>query len=81
MLSARISRLVQPTPLTKRLLATLTTQDNKALHIPVIDFSRFRDATASSEKKATAQSIVAAFKASGFVYLSGHGIPSSTSFQ
>jgi hypothetical protein len=81
MLSTRIPHLLRSTPFTKRLLVTLAPQDNKTFHIPVVDFSKFRDATALSEKKATAQSVVAAFKESGFVYLSGHGLPSSTLFS
>jgi hypothetical protein len=83
MLSARISRLSQSTAFTKRLLATLAAQDGNAFRIPVIDFSKFRKATAlsQSEKKTTANSVVSAFKQSGFVYLSGHGIPSSMLFS
>lgn len=45
--------------------------------IPVIDFSSFRKATSPAEKRATADRIVGAFKESGFIYLSGHGIPKS----
>jgi non-haem dioxygenase in morphine synthesis N-terminal len=79
MLPSRIPRLVQSTTFKTRLFATVA-QDNKAFGIPVIDFSKFREATAPSEKKPTARSVVSAFKQSGFVYLSGHGIPSSMLF-
>jgi isopenicillin N synthase-like dioxygenase len=41
--------------------------------IPVVDFSGFRS---SERKQDVATKIVSAFKESGFVYLSGHGIPS-----
>jgi hypothetical protein len=46
-----------------------------SLQIPVIDFSKFRVA---KSKRETADKIVGAFKDSGFVYLTGHGIPEST---
>lgn len=78
MLSIRVSRLILVTTSTKRLLATLAQSDNKSFHIPVIDFSKFREARVQSEKKHTAYDIVSAFKECGFVYLSGHGIPSDT---
>ncbi|KAH8113446.1 Clavaminate synthase-like protein [Phellopilus nigrolimitatus] len=42
--------------------------------IPIIDFSRYQNATSSTEKRKTANEIVSAFKEAGFVYLSGHGI-------
>ncbi|KAG6821525.1 hypothetical protein H0H93_000034 [Arthromyces matolae] len=57
----------------RRLLATSTQS-----FIPVIDFTQFREATGQSERKLVAHQIVSAFKESGFIYLSGHGIPSST---
>lgn len=43
--------------------------------IPVIDFSKFRAAKSDIEKKNTANEIVSAFKDSGFIYVSNHGIP------
>lgn len=46
--------------------------------IPVIDFSKFRAARSPEERKATADEIVGAFKDSGFVYVSNHGIPERT---
>jgi len=46
--------------------------------IPVVNFARFREAQSSKERQQTANEIVSAFKESGFVYLSNHGIPTST---
>ncbi|KAJ3822517.1 hypothetical protein F5878DRAFT_629272 [Lentinula raphanica] len=46
--------------------------------IPVIDFSKFRTAQSDREKKQTADEIVSAFKNSGFIYVSNHGIPEDT---
>ncbi|KAJ3732845.1 hypothetical protein DFJ43DRAFT_282806 [Lentinula guzmanii] len=46
--------------------------------IPVIDFSKFRTAQSDVEKKETADEIVSAFKNSGFIYVSNHGIPEDT---
>ncbi|KAJ3883937.1 hypothetical protein F5051DRAFT_316838 [Lentinula edodes] len=46
--------------------------------IPVIDFSRFREAQSLAEKKETANEIVSAFKNSGFIYVSNHGISEDT---
>lgn len=77
MLSIRSSRFIVSTKISKRLLATAA-QGAQSFHIPVIDFTQFRDATAQSDRKNTANNIVSAFKESGFIYLSGHGIPSST---
>ncbi|KAF8646383.1 hypothetical protein AX16_007249 [Volvariella volvacea WC 439] len=45
--------------------------------IPVINFANFKAAKSPSEKKQTADEIVAAFKESGFIYLDGHGISPS----
>lgn len=50
-------------------------KDNLA--IPVIDFSTFTKSSPSA-KLETAQKIVHAFKTSGFLYLSNHGIASET---
>lgn len=77
MLSIRSSRFIVSTKIHRRPLATAA-QGVQSFHIPVIDFTQFRDATAQSERKRTADKIVTAFKESGFIYLSGHGIPSST---
>ncbi|KAJ3899847.1 hypothetical protein F5879DRAFT_1004957 [Lentinula edodes] len=49
-----------------------------SFRIPVIDFSRFREARSLAEKKETANEIVSAFKNSGFIYVSNHGIPEDT---
>ena len=76
--SIRLARLTKATIPTRR-LSSIAQNDHKTFHIPVIDFSRFREAHAKSEKKDTADRIVSAFKDSGFVYLSGHGIPLSAS--
>ncbi|KAF5393152.1 hypothetical protein D9757_001328 [Collybiopsis confluens] len=46
--------------------------------IPVINFANFRAAKSDSEKKETANQIVDAFKTSGFIYVSDHGIPHDT---
>ncbi|KAF9076958.1 Clavaminate synthase-like protein [Rhodocollybia butyracea] len=46
--------------------------------IPVINFSKFRAAKSDTEKKETADEIVSAFKNSGFIYVSDHGIPTDT---
>jgi isopenicillin N synthase-like dioxygenase len=56
-----------------RYLATEST----AFSIPVVDFSAFKKAASPTEKRQTADKIVGAFKQSGFIYLSGHGIPRS----
>ncbi|KAK7054185.1 BTB domain-containing protein [Favolaschia claudopus] len=45
--------------------------------IPLIDFSKFQTGS-PTERKDTATEIVSAFKESGFIYLSNHGIPSAT---
>ncbi|KAL9106151.1 MAG: hypothetical protein Q9227_008799 [Pyrenula ochraceoflavens] len=47
------------------------------LVIPVIDFSNFLHGD-QSQKSATAAAILHAFRTSGFLYLSHHGIPSET---
>ncbi|RDB19906.1 hypothetical protein Hypma_012757 [Hypsizygus marmoreus] len=77
MFSLRASRLARPAfRLTKRFLATGA--EDARFRIPVIDFSKFREATVFDERKRTADEIVTAFKESGFVYLAGHGIPAAT---
>ncbi|KAF7301918.1 2OG-Fe oxygenase family [Mycena indigotica] len=47
-----------------------------SFRIPLIDFSKFQHGSAE-DKKQTADKIVGAFKESGFIYLSNHGIPAS----
>ncbi|RXW21965.1 hypothetical protein EST38_g3916 [Candolleomyces aberdarensis] len=62
-----------------RTLATAAAASSgKAFSIPVIDFSKFKQAQSAAEKQETAAEIVTAFKESGFVYLSNHGIPRAT---
>ena len=63
--------LVRPILLKHRFLSSVS---NGSFSIPIVDFSRFREA-ASIERKRVSTEIVSAFKESGFVYLSGHGIP------
>ncbi|KAH7930720.1 Clavaminate synthase-like protein [Leucogyrophana mollusca] len=47
---------------------------DSTFRIPLIDFSKFRNATSVQEKRHTADEIVNGFKEVGFVYLTGHGI-------
>lgn len=56
-------------------------QANGSFTIPVINFSNFRLASSREEKRQTAGEIVSAFKQSGFIYLSNHGIEPCKSFQ
>ncbi|KAF5387662.1 hypothetical protein D9615_000591 [Tricholomella constricta] len=74
----RASRFVCPVPFyaTRRRLATAA-QSTQSF-IPVIDFTKFREAAGQSDRKHVADEIVSAFKKSGFIYLAGHGIPSNT---
>lgn len=58
-----------------RTLATASTSTGNAFSIPIIDFSKFKQAQSVAEKRETAEEIVSAFKESGFVYLSNHGVP------
>ena len=51
-------------------------RSDATFRIPIIDFSAFRATSALSEKRRVADDIVNGFKEVGFVYLSGHGIPS-----
>jgi isopenicillin N synthase-like dioxygenase len=51
---------------------------NGSFSIPIVDFSGFRESTSLPRRRKVATEIVSAFKNSGFVYLSGHGIPSAT---
>ncbi|KAJ7498662.1 hypothetical protein FB451DRAFT_1016350 [Mycena latifolia] len=62
----------------KRGLATVSDAQASSFRIPLIDFSRFRNEAGAPEKEKVANEIVSAFKESGFVYLSGHGIPAPT---
>ncbi|KAG6842028.1 hypothetical protein C0991_003554 [Blastosporella zonata] len=71
-------QLTRPIPqyVTKRLLATAA--HNTKSFIPVIDFTQFREAAGQPERKRVAEKIVSAFRESGFIYLTGHGIAPST---
>ncbi|THH19770.1 hypothetical protein EW146_g1443 [Bondarzewia mesenterica] len=62
--------------LSKRGLATVAPDDS--LRIPLIDFSKYRQATSLSEKRKVADEVVNGFKDVGFIYLEGHGIPDAT---
>jgi len=74
MFSFRVS-VISRAGLKRRGLATIAPN---AARIPVIDFSKFRAARSAEEKKQTANEIVGAFKDSGFIYVSNHGIPAET---
>ena len=65
--------LVRPTWLKHRFGSSVS---NGSFSIPIVDFSGFREATSLKGRQKVATEIVSAFKDSGFVYLSGHGIPS-----
>jgi hypothetical protein len=73
MLSLRLNVLVRPTWLKHRFVSSVS---NGSFSIPIVDFSGFREATSFKGRRKVATEIVSAFKDSGFVYLSGHGIPS-----
>ncbi|OBZ76412.1 hypothetical protein A0H81_03931 [Grifola frondosa] len=64
----------------RRGLATLAedAKSDPAFRIPLIDFSRFRNATSQVEKHQTAEEIVKGFTEVGFIYLDKHGIPDGT---
>ena len=49
-----------------------------AFRIPIIDFSKYRNAKTAAEKEQTAQDVVRGFTDVGFIYLSNHGIPDET---
>ncbi|KAH7911550.1 hypothetical protein BJ138DRAFT_1125933 [Hygrophoropsis aurantiaca] len=51
-------------------------RSDSTFRIPLIDFSKFRNATSLTEKRRTADEIVSGFKEVGFIYLTGHGISS-----
>jgi len=53
-------------------------RSDQTFRIPLIDLSKYRHANSLSEKRKTAEEIVYGFKEVGFIYLKGHGIPSST---
>ncbi|KAI0346827.1 Clavaminate synthase-like protein [Trametopsis cervina] len=60
----------------RRTLATVA--DAPSFKIPLIDFSKFLNASSDAEKRQTATEVVNGFKEVGFIYLDKHGIPSST---
>lgn len=66
--------LVRPIWLKHRFVSSVS---KGSFSIPIVDFSGFREATSLERKRKVATEIVSAFKESGFVYLSGHGLPSS----
>ncbi|KAL0949291.1 hypothetical protein HGRIS_009369 [Hohenbuehelia grisea] len=70
-------RSYAPASVRARGLATIA-NEGQAFSIPVINFSKFRNAATPTEKRRTADEIVTAFKRSGFIYLDGHGIDSET---
>jgi len=76
MFSFRASIVIR-TGLKSRGLATVSDAQAASFRIPLIDFSKFQ-AGSPAEKKSTATEIVSAFKESGFIYLTGHGIPART---
>ncbi|KZT12727.1 Clavaminate synthase-like protein [Laetiporus sulphureus 93-53] len=63
-----------------RALATVAegVKPDNNFRIPLIDFSKYRHATSTAEKRNTADEIVNGFKEVGFIYLDQHGIPDST---
>ncbi|KAI9447957.1 Clavaminate synthase-like protein [Lactarius indigo] len=66
--------------LRSRNLASLASdvRSDQTFRIPLIDFSKYQHATSLSEKRKTADEVVNGFKEVGFIYLEGHGIPSTT---
>ncbi|KAI0082394.1 Clavaminate synthase-like protein [Panus rudis PR-1116 ss-1] len=59
----------------RRCLATLA--EDSDFKIPLIDFSKYLEASSNAEKRRTADKIVNGFKNVGFIYLEKHGIPDS----
>jgi hypothetical protein len=73
MLSRSLNVLVCPIRLKHRFVRSVS---NGSFSIPIVDFSGFREETSLQGRQKVGTEIVSAFKDSGFVYLSGHGIPS-----
>ncbi|KAH9850755.1 Clavaminate synthase-like protein [Lenzites betulinus] len=79
-------RLVVSTPAVvsqKRLAArharrAFATHVENTFRIPLIDFSKYRNASSVAEKEETANDIVRGFTEVGFIYLTNHGIPQET---
>ncbi|RPD66990.1 Clavaminate synthase-like protein [Lentinus tigrinus ALCF2SS1-7] len=57
---------------------TFATHVEDNFRIPLIDFSKYRNAATAAEKEETAQEVVRGFTDVGFIYLSNHGIPEET---
>ncbi|PPQ77401.1 hypothetical protein CVT25_010983 [Psilocybe cyanescens] len=76
MLTYRLNVLVR-SAVSKRQISSGISRSNPQFRIPIIDFTKIRNSSSPEEKKKTAEEIVSAFKESGFVYLSNHGITSS----
>ncbi|KAH9482783.1 2-oxoglutarate-Fe(II) type oxidoreductase ppzD [Psilocybe cubensis] len=76
MLACRLNVLVR-TALSKRQFSYSAPRLNPEFRIPIIDFAKIRNSSSPQEKKGTAEEIVSAFKESGFVYLTNHGITPS----
>ncbi|KAF8913765.1 Clavaminate synthase-like protein [Gymnopilus junonius] len=74
MLRYRFDVVLRLTLLQRHFATSLPQRADSQFRIPVIDFSKFRTSSSANEKKETATDIVSAFKESGFVYLSNHGI-------
>ncbi|PPQ65582.1 hypothetical protein CVT26_000531 [Gymnopilus dilepis] len=74
MLQYRLSVFLHPTSLARSFSSSIPRRATAQFRIPVIDFSKFRASTSAQEKKETADEIVSAFKESGFIYLSNHGV-------
>lgn len=74
MLHYRWNVFLRPTFIKRHFATTIPYRTASQFRIPVIDFSKFRTSSSPQEKKETAKEIVSAFKESGFVYLSNHGI-------
>ena len=60
----RHTAVILRAPIARRSLATLADEvrSDASFHIPVVDFSKFRNAKSAAEKEDTSSEIVAAFK-------------------
>ncbi|KAG8812348.1 hypothetical protein FRC17_002065 [Serendipita sp. 399] len=76
----RLFAVARVQPYRFRRMATLAEEvrSDDTFHIPVVSFSKFRNAQSKAEREQTAQEVVTAFKEVGFVYLKDHGISSDT---
>ncbi|TFK88916.1 Clavaminate synthase-like protein [Polyporus arcularius HHB13444] len=73
--TSSVSHSARAARCTRRTFATHV-EDN--FRIPIIDFSKYRDAATAAQKEETAQEVVRGFTDVGFIYLSNHGIPEET---